>query len=59
MKVEFVKAHNEYAKGDVVEIYDDQANYLIRVGAAKEWVKKKEDKAGRKTKEDKGNTETK
>jgi ribosomal protein L9 len=35
MKVAFLKQHNEYREGDVVEVADGLGNYLLSVGAAK------------------------
>ncbi len=51
MKIQFLKDHLDNKDGDKVDVSDDLANYLIRMGAAKEMKKEKVEKT--KTKEKK------
>ena len=43
-KVELLKNHVGNKKGDVIEVTKDRANYLQRVGAAKEFKAKPQTK---------------
>ena len=40
MKIEFVKDHLQYKAGEVIDTELGLANYMVRVGAAKESRKK-------------------
>lgn len=41
MKVEFIKKYRKWAAGDVDDFKDKKANFLIRLGWAKEYVQPK------------------
>lgn len=43
MKIEFLKDHNEYKAGDIIENHTNE-KYLIILGVAKEFEKAKEPK---------------
>lgn len=67
MKIKFLKDHVAHSLGDVVDLDEPAANYLIAVGVAEEVnekeaaekVKQKELKAEKQTKELKTDKETK
>ena len=44
MKIEFLKQHLDNKQGDQVELEDGIANYLIKMGAAKEHKEKPKEK---------------